>query len=250
MIDWIWSIGFYTSVIFALVGAFGVVRPLRRVHRGKRLHAAVMLLIGVAAAYAISRSMPRAQSSTEAYGIDEFAPAFHFREHHATTIAATPARVFEAIRAVTADEIALFRTFTWIRRFGRPGPESIMNAPGRQPILDVATNGGFLLLHEAAPHEIVVGTVVVAPPGARRPEAFGAQEFRQLRAPGFAIAAMNFRIEPAAGASRVITETRVFATDQAALRRFTPYWRVIFPGSSILRTTWLRAIKKRAELSS
>lgn len=250
MIDWLWSIAFYTSVIFALVGAFGVIRPLRRVHRGRRLHAAVMLLIGLAAAYAISRSMPRSQTSAERYGIDEFTPTFHFREHHETTVAAPPARVFEAIRAVTASEIALFRTFTWIRRFGQPGPESIMNAPERQPILDVATKGGFVLLHEAVPNEIVVGTVVVAPPGARRPEVFGAQEFKQLRAPGFAIATMNFRIEEAGGASHVITETRVFATDQAALRRFTAYWRVIFPGSSILRTTWLRAIKKRAELGA
>lgn len=250
MIDWLWSIGFYTAVIFALVGAFGVIRPLRRVHRGRRLHAAVMLLIGVAAAYAISRSMPRAQSSAERHGIDEFAPTFHFREHHETTIAAPPARVFEAIRAVTADEIALFRTFTWIRRFGQPGPESIMNAPGRQPILDVATKGGFLLLRETAPDEIVVGTIVVAPPGARRPDGFGAHQFKALTAPGFAIAAMNFRVEDAGSRSRVITETRVFATDQDALRRFTPYWRVIFPGSSILRTTWLRAIKKRAELVS
>ena len=250
MIDWLWSIGFYTSVIFALVGACGVIRPLRRVHRGKRLHAAAMLLIGLAAAYAISRSMPRAQSSAERHGIDEFTPTFHFREHHETTIAAPPARVFEAIRAVTAEEIALFGTFTWIRRLGQPGPESIMNAPERQPILDVATKGGFLLLHEAVPNEIVVGTIVVAPPGARRPDAFGAQEFKQLSAPGFAIAAMNFRIEETGGASRVTTETRVFATDQGALRRFTPYWRVIFPGSSILRTTWLRAIKRRAELVS
>lgn len=250
MSDWLWSIGFYTSVIFALVGAFGVVRPLRRVHRGRRVHAAVMFLIGLAAAYAISRSMPRAQSSAERHGIDDFTPTFHFREHHETTIAAPPARVFEAIRAVTAGEIALFRTFTWIRRFGQPGPESIMNAPERLPILDVATKSGFVLLHEAVPNEIVVGTVVVAPPGTRRPGVFGAQEFKQLSAPGFAIAAMNFRIEETAGASRVITETRVFATDQAALRRFTPYWRVIFPGSAILRTTWLRAIKKRAELAS
>jgi len=250
MIDWLWSIGFYTSVIFALVGAVGVVRPLRRVHRGRRLHAAVMLLIGLAAAYAISRSMPHAQTSAERHAIDEFTPTFHFREHHETTIAAPPARVFEAIRAVTADEIALFRTFTWIRRFGRPGPESIMNAPERQPILDVATKGGFLLLHEAAPTEIVVGTAVVAPPGTRRPEGFGAEQFKQLRAPGFVLATMNFRVEESGGGSRVITETRVFATDQSVLRRFTAYWRVIFPGSAILRITWLRAIKSRAEHAS
>ena len=79
MIDWLWSIGFYTAVIFALVGAFGVIRPLRRVHRGRRLHAAVMLLIGLAAAYAISRGMPRAQSSSERHGIDEFAPLMDTR---------------------------------------------------------------------------------------------------------------------------------------------------------------------------
>lgn len=52
-------------VIFALVGAYGVVRPLRRVHRGRRRHALVMMLIGIAAAYAISRAMPRAQSTSE-----------------------------------------------------------------------------------------------------------------------------------------------------------------------------------------
>ncbi len=233
----------------ALVGAVGVVRPLRRVHRGKRTHALAMLLVGLAAAYAISWSMPRAQSSAGRDGIDTFAPAFHFRERHETTVAATPARVFEAIRAVTADEIALFQTFTWIRRFGQPAPEGIMNAPERQPILDVATKGGFLLLHDAAPDEIVLGTVVVAPPGTRRPDTFGVDEFRQLQAPGFAIATMNFRVEPAGAASRVSTETRVFATDRTALRRFTPYWRVIFPGSAILRVTWLRAIKARAERS-
>jgi hypothetical protein len=250
VIDWLWSIGFYTSVIFALVGAFGVVRPLRRVHRGRRLHAAVMLLIGLAAAYAISRSMPHAQTSTERHAIDEFTPVFHFREHHDTTIAAPPARVFEAIRAVTADEIALFRTFTWIRRFGQPGPDSIINAPGRQPILDVATRGGFLLLHEAAPHEIVVGTAVIAPPGTPRPDGFGAPQFKALQAPGFVLATMNFRVEAMGGASHVSTETRVFATDQASLRRFTAYWRVIFPGSAILRVTWLRAIKQRAEHSA
>lgn len=36
-------------------------------------------------------------------------------------------RVYRAIREVTAGEILLFRTLTWLRRFGRPGPESILN---------------------------------------------------------------------------------------------------------------------------
>jgi hypothetical protein len=250
VLDWLWSIAFYTSVIFALVGVAGMIHPLRRVHRGKRRHALVMFLIGAAAAYAISRSMPRAQASSERHGIDEFSPVFHFREQHQTTIAAPAARVFDAVRTVSADEIALFQTFTWLRRFGQAGPESIMNAPEHKPILDVATSSGFLLLQDRPPHEVVVGTVVVAPPGTRRPRAFGVADFKQLTGPGFATATMNFRVEEAgAGTSRLITETRVFATDRTALRRFTPYWRIIFPGSAILRITWLRAIKARAELA-
>ena len=231
-----------------LIGAFGVIRPLRRVHRGKRSHALVMLLIGLAAMYAISRSMPRTQAGGRGHLIDEFAPAYHFREVHTTTVDATPERIDRAIREVSAGEIALFSTFTWIRRFGQSGPESIMNAPMQQPILDVATRTGFLLLGDQPGKEIVIGTVVVAPPGTGRPQPFTPADYQQLSSPGFALAAMNFRIDPiSATRSTVITETRVFATDAAALRRFTPYWRMIFPGSAILRITWLRAIKSRAE---
>ena len=95
-------------------------------------------------------------------------PEFHFREHHTIVVSAPPDRVYAAIKSVSADEIALFNLFTSIRRFGRPGPESILNAPGQQPILDVATRTGFLLLLDRAPSDVVLGAVVVAPPGTRR----------------------------------------------------------------------------------
>jgi hypothetical protein len=59
---------------------------------------------------------------------------------------------------------------------------------------------------------------------------------------------MNFLVEDAGpGATLVTTETRIYATDASARRRFAVYWRTIYPGSSLLRYTWLRAIKRRAE---
>jgi preprotein translocase subunit Sss1 len=61
-IDYLWSIAFYTAVIITLIGGVGMIRPLGRVHRGRRTHAATMLLIGLVAMYLISRAMPRAQS--------------------------------------------------------------------------------------------------------------------------------------------------------------------------------------------
>jgi len=248
VIDWIWSTAFYSSTLIALVGVVGVIWPFRWLHRKSRRRAMVMLIAGIAGVAAIASITPSQQSAARTDGIDAFAPVFHFREHHSIDVSAPPERVYAAIKTVAADEIALFNLFTTIRRFGRPGPESILHAPRQQPILDVATRTGFLMLLDRAPAEVVIGTVVVAPPGTRRPATFTAGDFRALTRPGFAKASMNFRIDDLGnGTSRVETETRVYATDDVALGRFTPYWRIIFPGSSILRTTWLRAIKTRAE---
>ena len=60
--DYLWSIALYTAVIIALIGGYGLFRPLRRVHRGRRTHAATMLIVGLVAIYLISRAMPRAMS--------------------------------------------------------------------------------------------------------------------------------------------------------------------------------------------
>jgi hypothetical protein len=73
--------------------------------------------------------------------------------------------VYRALKSVTAEEIALFRTLTWLRRFGRPGPESILNPPPHVPLLNVATRTSFLVRPEEPDREIVLGTPVAAPPG-------------------------------------------------------------------------------------
>jgi hypothetical protein len=102
-----------------------------------------------------------------------------------------------------------------------------------------------MYLADDPPFELVIGTVVVAPPGgcaALTPETFKAQ-----LTPGFALAAMNFRVTPIGpDASLVSTETRVFANDPTARRRFARYWLLIYPGSAFIRRMWLRAVKRRA----
>jgi hypothetical protein len=177
--------------------------------------------------------------------LDEFMPAWHFRERHATRIAAPPARVFAAIKEVRAKEIAFFNILVWIRRGGRSGPESILNPGDGASLLDVATRSGFIYLADDAPRELVVGTVVIAPRGidcAPTP-----QMFTTTLPPGFALAAMNFLVTPdGPNGSLVSTETRVFANSLSARRRFGRYWRLIYPGSALIRRMWLRAVKKRA----
>lgn len=191
---------------------------------------------------------PEVRSEPPATLLDQFMPVHEFNEAHSIRVKAPRENVYRAIKSVTADEIVLFRTLTWLRRLGRAGPESILNAPEHLPILEVATRTGFLLLAEEQDREIVIGAAVAVPPGWSPKKRPTPEEFRAVREPGFALAAMNFRLEDVGdGGCLVTTETRVRATDSSTRRTFSRYWRVIYPGSWLIRWNWLRAVKNRAE---
>jgi hypothetical protein len=235
----------YSGVIVAVVGLGLFLKPSRRVRvrtrtRALAVAAAGLLLAGIGLALPASESRV-GQAETR---LDEFAPVWQFRELHTIRIAASAPQVFEAIRHVRADEILLFRTLTWIRRGGRSLPPGILNAGEREPLIEVATRGGFVRLADEAPRELVIGAIVVAPSGARAPVT--ADLFRTPLPPGFALAAMNFVVTPDGhDGSWVSTETRVFANSRSARRRFAAYWRLIYPGSALIRRMWLRAIERR-----
>ena len=234
----------------ALIGTVSLAKPMPLVGIGNRSQAAVWLTLGVLAiVVAILWPAPDIDVTEPRTALDGTTPSYQFHEFHAIAIRATPERIHRAIRDVTADEILLFHTLTWIRRFGRPAPESVLNAPERQPLLDVATRTTFLTLADT-PDEIVVGTVVIAPPGWRRRTLQTPDEFFAVRQrSGFALGTMNFEVRREGDESIVTTETRVHATDPESRRRFAVYWRLIYPGSAFIRRMWLRAIKNRAERS-
>jgi hypothetical protein len=233
------------------LGAISVARPLKFPGIASRPYGLLMMLCGIAVfVIGVSLPAPEMRIAERTTILDDFVPAYQFAESHTIRIAAQRERVFAAIRDVTANEITLFRTLTWIRRFGRPGRENILNPPPHEPLLAVATRSGFMKLAEEPDHEIVLGTLVAAPPEWRpnKDKQPTPEDFKALHAPGFALAAINFRITDAAkGETVVTTETRIYATDASVRRKFAAYWRVIFPGSALIRVMWLRAIQRRAE---
>ena len=240
----------YLGLIVAFVGGLCVLKPILWLQIATRRRAAIVGLAGVVTA-GIGFVLPAPESHiarVETH-LDEVAPAWQFSEIHTIRIAASPPRVFEAIKGVTADEIFLFRTLTWIRRGGRPLPPGILNAGGGEPLIDVALRGGFVRLADDAPREMVIGAAVMVPPGMHGRLTPGV--FQRTLPPGFALASMNFLVTPdGSNGSLVSTETRVFANSPAGRRRFAAYWRVIYPGSALIRRMWLRAIRQRATRSS
>ena len=236
----------YSGFVITAAGLILFVKPVERFHvtsgsQGLAIVGIGLLLVG------IGLTLPARESrvSGAETRLDEFMPVWQFNERHTIRIDAPPARVYEAIRNVRAGEISLFNTLTWIRRGGRQLPESILNAGDTASLLDVATRSGFVYLADDAPKEVVIGTVVMHPPGARAP--LTQATFKTSLPPGYAIAAMNFAVAPdGPNSSLVSTETRVFANSAVARRHFARYWRVIYPGSALIRLMWLRAVKRRA----
>jgi hypothetical protein len=215
------SIVLYAGLIILVIGLLALLSARRRLHGAFLVGAGMIVMIVV-----LVLPAHETRSATRESRLDELMPVWQFRELHATHVAASPERVFSAIRSVRADDIALFRTLTTIRCLGRCSGESILNPSRSTPILDVATRSGFRYLADDPPHELVVGTFV---------------------GPHTA-ATMNFLVTPdGRGGSNLSTETRVFAATEPMRRRFAVYWRIIHPGSDIIRRSWLRAIKEHAE---
>ena len=238
----------YLGLLAVLFGLVNVARPLRRLRVRRRRTGALVMGAGVLLVpAAMSLPVSGHRAAAAATSLDEHFPAWEFAEHHEIRVHAPPARVQEAIGQVTADEILFFRLLTWIRNPGRSWRrqrENILAPPPDRPILDVALNGGFVLLDEVPSREVLVGAVVCC----RFARVNGPEAFAALVQPGFAKAGMNFLLQDEGGGwTRVSTETRVHGTDAGAQRRFAAYWRVIYPGSALIRVMWLRAIRARAE---
>ena len=236
----------YCGLVVTAAGVFLTIRPIERLHITTRARGLAILGLGVViAGTGFIAPAPESRVATAATRLDEFVPVWQFNERHSITVDAPAERVYQALKQVGADEIALFRTLTWIRRGGRALPEGILNASNQRPLLDIATRSGFIYLADDAPKEIVIGTAVVAPRGQHI--GLTPQLFRSPLPPGIALAAMNFVVSPTGNNSSLInTETRVFASSDKARRRFAIYWRMIYPGSAIIRRMWLRAVRRRA----
>lgn len=218
---------FYIAAFVAALGAISTICPLRLI--GITTRASGVLILGCAfLAIVIALAWPASETRIAAQRthLDAAMPVWQFNELHATHVAAPPEKVFAAIRRVRAKDILFFRTLIAIRRMGRPTPVGILNAPEDEPLLDIATRTSFRYLADDPPRELVVATTVA----------------RGIDA------TMNFLVAPdGRGGSNLSTETRVFAKSPRGRQRFAIYWRIIRPGSDIIRRMWLRAIKIRAE---
>jgi hypothetical protein len=106
----------------------------------------------------------------------------------------------------------------------------------------------FALLEQRPPEEIVRGITGRFWTANGGLVATDAATFRDSPPAGLARAAWSFRLEaPDPATTLLTTETRIRCADGATRASFRRYWRVIRPGSGLIRRMMLRDIRRRAE---
>ena len=177
----------------------------------------------------------------------ELLPAYDVNEVHSIWVAADPAEARRAGGEATIGEMPGVALMLAIRRL----PERLLRRPGwgapaDRTILELLLQRGYSILAEG-PREVVIG-------GVGRPwrltghepaSVDSADDFSCFSQPGYVKIAANLRAVPEKGGTRLSTETRVLATDRAARRKFGWYWRLVMPGSALIRRLWLRAARRR-----
>ena len=169
-------------------------------------------------------------------------PEYQFSERHGIWLDTSPEVALAAARNVSLDDMPLARLLMRMRG---------LRTPARGSLWDKMVSGQFIDLGEIPGREIAAGVIgqMWKLSGGQSPKVASPIEFAAFDALGYAKAAMGFAAQSTAGRCELVTETRVWATDEASRRAFSRYWTVIRPGSGLIRRVWLGAAKRRAEAS-
>ncbi len=168
--------------------------------------------------------------------LDDLIPAPDWSERHSRAIAAPPPVVLAAAREVTVSEMRLAAVLLAVRGFGRPPPIAFTT------LLEQRIGGTWLESGERG--DVWAGVLRPwrnqAHPIADRDALLAFDE------PGWVKVAMDMTVTAQGAGTLLSTETRIAATSDDARRTFGRYWRVVRPGSGLVRHSLLRAVERRA----
>jgi hypothetical protein len=240
-------VALYAGLCVALLGLLCVLVPLRFLGIRRRVTGLLVLGAGVlVVAAALLWPAPTLRSSRPHQRIDDFMPSYSFYEFHETRVNAPPDSVVAAMHRVGLADLPA-AVFLMRVRGAAAGHREAGGIP-RESLLDLMSRpeSGFLVLDASDPREFVGGMAGLA--RAPKPPIHTPGQFLAFKDPDGIRVAFNVRVSDAAGGgTRLTSETRVVCNGDAGRRLFAGYWRIIYPGSAIIRRVWLDAITDVAQ---
>lgn len=184
--------------------------------------------------------------------LDDVMPRYDFHEVHSILVDAPPDRIVRALRDLRQSDVPLAQLLFDIRSLpARVMGKRSLDFRDERPLLEQMLAGGFILMAEAPDQELVLGLIgqFWKVSSNMLTDVRTAEAFLSFDRPDYAKAALNFSVATmdSPGRYRLRTETRICIPDRRARRKFALYWRVIQPGSALIRRAWLLAVKRKAE---
>jgi len=239
---------FWIGIILAVLGLVSLIKPLAFLFILNRTIALAVLGGGaftVATALFWPVTLTRTQTDQV---IDELVPEYAFNEYHERIINASPETIKEAFRTTGVGDIPvahlLLQLWGIADEKGMNDEVSQTEAETGVGVLKTPDFDWIVVDSIECITFMIMNVSVKTPP----PVLTTIEQFNAFNKPGYNKVAVNFRFVPLQnGQTLVSTETRNYAQTPSDNRRFARYWRVIYPGSALIRRVWLDTLAKKAE---
>jgi hypothetical protein len=239
----------YAGLILVVTGVICLIHPLRTIFVRSRkaalaLIAAGLLGAGVALFWPASTTTIPARTSL----LDEAMPQYEFVEHHQIRVHAALPAAYSAFQAVTPDELAAYPILMKVRSaaMGRSWSKPAGPSPAIVAVFSDRRSGYMLIQRNE--REMVFGGIGRVTAKGGKPDLPSPAAFATFHQAGCVKVAFNLKADDAGdGWTTLSTETRLHAVDAESRWGMAVYWRLIYPGSGMLRTMWLQAARARAE---
>jgi hypothetical protein len=239
---------FWIGVILVLAGIISFIKPLAFLFIFDRTIATSVicagLLISVTSLY---WPVPIYHSTTN-QKIDTLLHDYSFNEYHEVLINASVEEVKHALHTTSVADIPAALFLMRIRGIANDKDQRD-KAPKNKPCTDTLSTPEFRFI-VADPNEFITVMIIKASAKIPPPEIKTAEQFRAFNEPGYVKVAINFRLISLDDKQTLLTtETRNLPITQKDCFIFGRYWRIIYPGSAIIRRVWLDVLAQKAEKS-
>lgn len=245
---------FWIGTIISIIGSVSLFQPLSFLFILNRDIALVVLIVGVLICLAsLLYPVKLTLSKTDNQKIDGLIPAFAFNEYHEVKISAPVEKVKEVMQITGVKDIPIAHFLMKIRGIADENVDMSDRAASNSSNSETISTPDFNF-YNVSPDEWIAVMILKSSfisndkQTPAPPEISSLEQFCSFNNPHYVKVAINFRfISLTNNETLLSTETRVNGITPKDSRIFGRYWRIIYPGSAIIRRVWLNTIKKRSE---
>jgi hypothetical protein len=245
---------FWIGAIITVIGLISLIHPLGFLFIVNRIIAGCVV-IGGASISIISLLYPVnvMRSQTTDQEIDALLPDYSFNEFHEVQIKASIEIVKQTLQVTGVKDIPVAHLLMKIRGIADEDIDLSDKAANNKAGSDTFPTPDFNFF-VVDPAEFITVMIIKSAfitnnsDKPAPPEIATLDQFVSFNDPGYVKVAVNFRFLSAGnGETLLTTETRVQGITHHDSCIFGRYWRIIYPGSAIIRRVWLDTIKKKAQ---